>query len=146
MSVTPNMNKSLSEIFDIELTQTDKPLAEIAMDAKVDDIDSLEKQREYVKSNLIKLIEKGTSALDNMLTIANSTENAKDFTVVSDLIKTLIATNVTLLDSEVAHKPKNVGAQDKQDSTQVTNNTVFVGSTSELSKYIKEITLKQEKQ
>ena len=136
--ITPNMNKSLSDIFDMELTNTDKPLEELKIAAKVDSIDSLEAQRKYVKSNIISLIEKGVIALDSMTTIANSTEAGKDFTVVSDMIKTLVQTNMTLLDCEVAHKPTAEITQTNNGQVTTNNNTVFVGSTSELSKYLKD--------
>lgn len=134
--MTPNMNKSLSDIFDIELTQTDKSVDELKFEAKAESIDSLETQRVYVKNNLVKLIEKGSTALDKMISIAESTEVGKDFSVVSEMIKTLVATNMTLLESEVVHKIKDI--QPVQPGQITTNNTVFVGSTSELSKYLKE--------
>jgi hypothetical protein len=133
--ITPNTNKSLSDIFDVELTTTDKSIGELAIAAKVESIDSLELQRKYVKDNIITLLEKGSILLDNLTNIANSTEASKDFQVAADLIDTLVKTNMTLLDCEVAHKPK---IDKEQQPGQVTNNTaVFVGSTSELSKYLK---------
>lgn len=133
--ITPNTNKSLSEIFDVELTTTDKSIGELAIAAKVDSIDSLESQRQYIKGNIVTLLEKGSILLDNLTTIANSTEASKDFQVAAELINTLVKTNMTLLDCEVVHKPKIDNAQQPG---QVTNNTaVFVGSTSELSKYLK---------
>lgn len=135
--MTPNINKSLSAIFDVELTSTDKPLEELKIDAKNKSIDSLEAQREYVKANIVELIEKGKTVLDNMSTIANSTEDAKDFTVVTNLIKTLVETNMTLLDCEVAHKPKLELLEAGQEAKQITNNTtVFCGSTSDLAKMV----------
>jgi hypothetical protein len=137
--ITPNMNKSLSDIFDVELTTTDKSVEELKISAKVDNIDSLEKQRDYVKANIISLIEKGMTALDSMTTIANSTEAGKDFDVVTKMIQTLVDTNMTLLESEVIHKPVNNPVLNNGNVGQITNNTaVFVGSTSELSKYLKE--------
>lgn len=138
---TPKLNSSLSQIFDIELTQTDKPLAELKVAAKVDSIDSVERQREYVKANLVELIEKGKVALENLTQIAISTEKSKDFDSMSTMIKTLVDTNMTLLECEIAAvKPQDKSSGTDQPS--VTNNTaVFVGSTSDLSKHIKEVTL-----
>lgn len=131
---TPNVNKSLSGIFDIELATTDKPIAELKIEAKSNSINSLEAQREYVKSNIVSLLEKGKTALDELTAIATSTESYKDFKVVSEMIKVLVDTNMTLLECEVVHKP----AEPTESAAQVTNNTaVFVGSTSELSKYLK---------
>lgn len=138
--MTPNMNKSLSEIFDVELTSTDKTVEELKIEAKKKDIDSLEERRQYVKDNLVELIEKSKTLLDNMSNIANSTEASKDFDVANKIISTLVETNMTLLECEVIHKPveNQLPALTKDNQGQVTNNTaVFVGSTAELSRYLK---------
>jgi len=139
---TPNVNKSLSEIFDVELTDTDKSVEELRIDAKNKDIKSLEDRREYVKKNLVELIEKSKTLLENMSTIANSTEAAKDFEAANRIVQTLVDTNMTLLECEVIHKPvqENLPALNKPSEAQgqITNNTaVFVGSTAELAKYLK---------
>lgn len=136
--MTPNTSKSLSDIFDVELTTTDKSVSELKINAKNDSIDSLEAQREYVKKNIVSLIEKGTTALDEMIEVAKSTEIGKDYKVVSDMVAALVDHNIKLLDTEVAHKPKELSANEGDASQQLTqNNTVFVGSTSELSKFLK---------
>lgn len=136
--ITPKMNTSLSDIFDTELQQTDRPLSEIKADAQAKEIDSLEKQREYVKSNLVKLIERGMNAVSDLNVIANSSEKSRDFEVMSGLIKTLVDTNVELLNLEVAHKPK-LESGPNQEATTINNNTVFVGSTKDLASYLKSV-------
>jgi hypothetical protein len=134
---SPNVNQSLASIFNVELTTTDKTVDDLKIEAKVDSIDTLESQRNYVRENLVRLLEKGAILLDNMTTIANSTESGKDFQAANDILKTLVATNVTLLDCEVAHKPSDVATLNTPGA--VTNNTaVFVGSTSDLSKYLQD--------
>lgn len=131
---TPNVNKALSSIFDVEFTTADTSIEELKIQAKSDSINSLENRREYVKSNIVALLEKGKIVLDELSTIATSTEQSKDFKVVSELIKVLVDTNMTLLECEVIHKP----IDSMESLSQVTNNTaVFVGSTSELSALIK---------
>jgi len=145
MSITPNTNKALSDIFDVELTTTDKSFDELQIAAKADSIDSLETQRKYVKDNIIALLEKGSLLLDNLTNIANSTEASKDFQVAAGIIDTLVKTNMTLLECEVVHKPKLDPATLQNNVGQITNNTaVFVGSTTDLSKYLKESALKIE--
>jgi hypothetical protein len=134
---TPKINQSLSEIFDVELTETDKSSTELAIAAKVKATESLEKQRDYVRTNLVKILEQGMASLENMINIANSTEQGKDFLAVATLIKTLADTNVTLLDCEVAHKPgEEKGTRTKSDSEvggEIIHQTaVFVGSTADL--------------
>ena len=137
--ITPKTQASLSSIFDVELQETDKPLVELEMDAQVAAIDSLEKQREYVKANLVKLIERGMASLSDLNVIANSSEKSRDFEVMSGLIKTLVDTNIELLNVEVAHKPKlDVKVNGSQEATTINNNnTVFVGQTKDLAAYLK---------
>ncbi len=132
---TPMMNKNLSDIFDIELQTTDKSVEEIKAAAQAKDIDSLEKQRNYVKANLVKLIERGMSSLEDLNIIANSSEKSRDYEVMSTLIKTLVDTNIELLNAEVVHKPK-VSMDAKQEAGTINNNTVFVGSTKDLASYL----------
>ncbi len=136
MMTTPKMESSLSNIFDIELQMTDKSLTELAEAAKVADIDSLEKQRDYVKSNLVKLIERGMNAVSDLNVIANSTEKSRDFEVLGGLIKTLVETNVELLNVEVVHKPK-LDLKGSQEATTINNTAVFVGQTKDLAAYLK---------
>jgi hypothetical protein len=135
-----NMNRKLSEVFDIELTNTDKSIEELKISAKVDDIDSLEKQREYVKKNLVALIEKGNTLFDNVSAVATSSEEAKDFEAATKIMKTLVDTNMTLLDCEVVHKPNVINTETDNSNTS-SENIVFSGSTNDLSKYIKSLAI-----
>lgn len=137
---TPKMNTALSTIFDLDLQEVNpnSSIAEIKAEAVAAEIISLESQREYVKANLVKLIERGMTAVADLNTIANSTEKSRDFEVMSGLIKTLVETNVELLNVEVAHKPKiGPGTQGGQEATTINNNTVFVGQTKDLAAYLK---------
>ena len=139
---TPRIDKSLSELFNVELTATDKTVETLQLEAKQEGLSSLEKQRQYVLNNLVEMIENGKKLLSNMTTIANSTEQGKDFEIASKLISTIVDTNVTLLDCEVAHAKPAPGDAKSTEQGQVTNNTaVFVGTTSELAKYIKQTTI-----
>lgn len=139
--MTPNMSKTLSEILgvDLDLTTTDKTHTELKIIATNEATDSLESQREYVKKNIVSLIEKGVAALDEMLAVAKSTEVGKDYKVASDMIAALVDHNITLLDAEVAHKPKidKEEISEKSLANITTNNTVFVGSTTDLGKHLR---------
>ena len=137
---TPKTENSLSKIFDIELQEVNpnRSITELQDEAKAKDIDSLEKQRDYVKSNLVKIIERGMTAMSDLNTIANSTEKSRDFEVMSTLMKTLVETNVELLNVEVAHKPKiAMAGTGQQEAGTINNNTVFVGQTKDLAEYLK---------
>lgn len=137
---TPKVESSLSNIFNVELQEADpnRSIVELQAEAQAKAIDSLEAQRDYVKGNLVKLIERGMTAVSDLNTIANSTEKSRDFEVMSALIKTLVETNVELLNVEVAHKPKiGIPGTSDQSATTINNNTVFVGQTKDLAAYLK---------
>lgn len=131
------MEKSLSDLFSVELTHTDKTIDELKLVATIEKVDSLETQREYVKKNLISLIEVGMKDLESISRIANSTESAKDFMAMTELLRTLVNTNMTLLESEVVHKPKleNTNTNSNKSPEQITNNTaVFFGTTADFNR------------
>ena len=137
---TPKVESSLSSIFNVELQEVDpnRSVTELKDAAKAAEIDSLEAQRKYVKDNLVKIIERGMTAMSDLNTIANSTEKSRDFEVMSTLMKTLVETNVELLNVEVAHKPKiNAPGSAGQEATTINNNTVFVGQTKDLAAYLR---------
>jgi len=136
---TPKVQAALSSIFDVELQEVNpnSSVAELKANAVAAEIVALESQREYVKANLVKLIERGMIAVGDLNTIANSTEKSRDFEVMSGLIKTLVETNVELLNVEVAHKPKPGVQPGSQEATTINNNTVFVGQTKDLAAYLR---------
>jgi len=135
--MTNRVDNALNEIFDIELTQTDKSASELAIIAQQKDIDSLEKQREYVKNNIVGLIEKGKSALENLASIAASTEKGRDYEVLLTGLKTLVEMNKDLLDVEVVHKkPQDLPQAGQTASTINNQQNVFVGSTAELQEFL----------
>jgi hypothetical protein len=93
------------------------------------------------RNNLHKLLNQGQDALYHALEIAKQSEHPRAFEVVGNLMKQLADTNEQLLAlSERKQKldtPKN---GEPSTGKQVTNNNaIFVGSTSELSKMIKDM-------
>ena len=90
----------------------------------------------YARENYYNLMEKGHEALDELLEIAKSTEHArKNFEVASQLIKNLGDTNEKLMNLQ---KTKKEVLRDKnaQGPTSV-NNNLYVGSTADLLKMLK---------
>lgn len=93
------------------------------------------KDYEYARNNLYNIIEKGQNALDDIIDIAKQSESARAFEVVTNLIKTMTDANKDLLSLAKAQKEleKDSDTPDKQ----ITNNNLFVGSSTELLKMIK---------
>lgn len=90
---------------------------------------------EYARRNMYDILEKGSTALEDMLDIARQSESARAFEVVTNLIKTLAETNKDLL--ELAKKDKELNKVEEGPDKVVTNNNLFVGSSAELLKMIK---------
>ena len=93
------------------------------------------------RNNLHKLLNQGQDALYHALEIAKQSEHPRAFEVVGNLMKQLADTNEQLLAlSERKQKLDAPKQQEGQPNKQVTNNNaIFVGSTSELSKMIKDM-------
>ena len=91
---------------------------------------------EYARQNLYDIIEKGNDALEHIVDIAKQSESARAFEVVTNLIKTMAETNKDLL--ALAKTKKDLEKDDSLPDRQVTNNNLFVGSSAELLKMIKD--------
>ena len=91
---------------------------------------------EYARQNLYDIIEKGNDALEHIVDIAKQSESARAFEVVTNLIKTMAETNKDLLN--LAKVKKDLEKDDRIPDKQVTNNNLFVGSSAELLKMIKD--------
>ena len=88
---------------------------------------------QYARENLYNLIEKGQDGLEELLEIAKQSEHPRAFEVVQQTIGQLTTTNKELLN---LHKTKK-DIKAERGPTNVTN-ALFVGSTAELQKLLKE--------
>ena len=92
---------------------------------------------EYARQNMYDIIEKGQSALEDIVDIARQSESPRAFEVVTNLIKTLADANKDLMD--LAKKNKELTKPDaSNEGNKTVNNNLFVGSSSELLKMIKD--------
>ena len=90
---------------------------------------------QYARENLYNLIERGQDGLEELLEIAKQSQHPRAFEVVGQMIDKLANTNKELLN---LHKTKkDIQAEKTSGPTNVTN-ALFVGSTSDLSKILKE--------
>lgn len=96
--------------------------------------DDIQNDYEYARENLRDTISHAKLALDELSNIASVTESPRAFEVYAQLTKTIVDANKDLL--ELQAKLKRV--RENQSTQQVTNNSLFVGSTQDLLKLIKE--------
>ena len=97
--------------------------------------DDVDKDYEYTRSNLYSLIEKGQESLNGIMELAGESASPRAYEVAGQIIKSVADTTDKLM--ELQKKVKEID-EDKGKPTQVTNNAVFVGSTSDLSKMLKQ--------
>lgn len=91
---------------------------------------------EYARGSMIGIIEKGNEALSDMLNVAQQSQQPRAYEVVATLLKTIADTNKDLL--ELQKKHKDIENMDGPQTPQTINNNLFVGSTAELQKLIKQ--------
>lgn len=90
---------------------------------------------EYTRGNLYSLIEKGQEALNGILEVAEGSQHARSYEVAGQLIKNVGDTTDKLIDLQT--KMKELNKEEKAKGPSTVNNALFVGSTSELSKLLK---------
>mgnify|MGYP003342941631 FL=1 len=114
-------DSKLNEVFDV----VPMPKAEVVLTP----LDDEEKDLQNVRKINYELIEKAKDALDNLIDFAKASESPRAYEVVANLIKTTsdVAKNISDMSSKT-HKPET------QNNTQ---NNIFVGSTAELQKLLK---------
>lgn len=135
-----NLHDNMNEILGIEgeLIEADKPELPNSIPVKAEgQSKDIQSDYEYARSNLYSVIEKGSYALDSLLDLAKASEHPRAFEVVSQLTKTLVDANKDLLD--IQKKVKDLKTeQEVRAEKEVTNNNLFVGSTADLLKMIKD--------
>tara|TARA_A100000172_G_scaffold27040_1_gene15879 strand:- start:257 stop:709 length:453 start_codon:yes stop_codon:yes gene_type:complete len=94
------------------------------------------KDYSYTRGNLYSLIEKGQEAINGIMEVAGETASPRAYEVAGQLIKSVADTTDKLLDLQ--KKVKEVDEDTNKTTNNVTNNALFVGSTSELSKMLKQ--------
>lgn len=122
-----------SEVVDTEVTEVTTELESVPQKHSV--VDDIKKDYEYTRGNLYSIIEKGQEAINNVLELAQETDTPRAYEVVGQLIKNVSDATDKLIDLQKKIKDLDEVKQQKG-PTNVTN-ALFVGSTAELSKMLK---------
>ena len=105
--------------------------------------DDIDKDYDYTRANLYSLIEKGQESLNGILELAGESASPRAYEVAGQIIKSVADTTDKLM--ELQKKVKDIDEDKDKGPSNVTNNALFVGSTSELSKMLKQGLLDNEK-
>ena len=95
------------------------------------------KDYEYSRGQFYSLIEKGQEAVDGILDVAQQSDSPRAYEVAGNLIKNVGDTADKLMDVHKKLDELEGGSGSKNLPGNVTNNTMFVGSTAELAKFLK---------
>jgi len=131
--------ENLNDIFNVsgEIVKSQEPEIIEEVIENIDPIksDDIEKDYEYTRGNLYSLIEKGQEAINGALELAQETESPRAYEVFGQLIKNVSDTTDKLINLQ--QKMKELEDTGKSLPPTTVNNTLFVGSTAELSKMLK---------
>jgi hypothetical protein len=89
---------------------------------------------DYSRSTYYELIDKGKESLELMIEVARESEHPRAFEVLSGMIKNISDVNDKLM--ELNKKTKDI-TQEKDEPKAITNNNVFIGSTTDLQRLLK---------
>ena len=139
------MTKGLDDAFNIagELVETET--VGIAAEQKPDRLtkDDITKDYEYTRGNLYSIIEKGQEAINGILELAQESEMPRAYEVAGQLVKSVSDATDKLMDLQ--KKLKEVEEETVQKGPNTVNNALFVGSTNELAKMLKDAAKAQNK-
>ena len=142
MSTYDSIDEALNTTSSIEVSTTPEGGRIEKQDSLKNVTDDIDKDYEYTRANLYSLIEKGQESLNGIMELAGESASPRAYEVAGQIIKSVADTTDKLM--ELQKKVKEID-EDKDKPTQVTNNALFVGSTSELSKMLKDGLLKDDK-
>lgn len=124
-------NEKISDALNIEFTPEEttsivKPVPEKEFTDLTGDFNS-------ARQNISSLIDTGMTALDGILKVATESDSPRAYEVLSNMIRTLSEMNKDLMD--IHEKMSNTESK-KITVKNTTNNSIYVGSTSDLQNLI----------
>lgn len=102
-----------------------------------DDLTHIEKDYEYSRDQLYTLIEKGQKTIDGIIDVAKSSDHPRAYEVAFQGMKHLADMTDKLIDLQKKIKSIEDGPSVQKGPSTI-NNTMFVGSTAELQKFLKQ--------
>ncbi len=133
------MEKNMEDIFN--LPSDTKPMVEVLKDSRdlIEKFDAqdqdIDADYQYARDNLRSMINAAQQSIEDLSSIASTSESPRAYEVLSTLIKTIVDANKDLLELQ---RKVQLLKQEGDSKPQNVTNALFVGSTSELQKLIKQ--------
>jgi hypothetical protein len=137
MATMTKKDEKLNEVFDVEPNSVE---IERSNQKKIEQIrnssEDIRKDYEYTRGNLYSIIEKGQEAINGILELAQESEMPRAYEVAGQLIKNVSDATDKLMDLQ--KKLKDVNEEKEAKGPTTVNNALFVGSTADLQKMLKQ--------
>jgi hypothetical protein len=144
MKMTKKFDK-LNETFNVdgEIVPFEAESVSEKIEKYASDANDIKKDYEYARGNLYSLVEKGQEAINGILELAQESEMPRAYEVAGQLIKNTSEIAEKLM---ALHKIKKDVEEDAPKGPTTVNNALFVGSTTELAKLLKQQSQNQSEQ
>ena len=131
-----SLEENMEDMLDIEVSETPEGGCAKRKDQLRDVTEDREKDYEYTRAELYRLIDQGQEAVQGALEVAQESGHPRAYEVATNAMKQVADMTDKLMDLQ--KKVKDLD-EDKKGPSKVTNNAMFVGSTSELQKMLKQM-------
>ena len=131
-----SLEENMEDMLDIEVSDTPEGGSAKRKDKIRDVSEDRDKDYEYTRGELYRLIDQGQEAVQGALEVAQESGHPRAFEVATNAMKQVADMTDKLMDLQ--KKVKDLD-EEKKGPKSVTNNAMFVGSTSELQKMLKQM-------
>ena len=135
MNDKKTVDEKLSEALDVEFKTEEEPKKLIPKPVREIEVDAIDSEKDYwlVRKNMKELIKQGEDAIDGILNVAVQGDAPRAYEVAAQMIKTVAEVNKDLID---LHKKVKEINQEEININNTTNQSIYVGSTSDLQDLI----------
>lgn len=137
-----DLNKTFDVAGEIVESVKDVDIKKSITTTDVVDKSDVRKDYEYTRGNLYSIIKKGQEAINGILELAQESDMPRAYEVAGQLIKSVSDATDKLMDLQ--KKLKDIEEDIQKGPTNVTN-ALFVGSTADLTKMLKDMQKSQNK-
>jgi len=131
-----SLEENMEDILNVEVSDTPEGGCAKRKDQIRDVSEDRDKDYEYTRGELYRLIDQGQEAVQGALEVAQESGHPRAFEVATNAMKQVADMTDKLMDLQ--KKVKDLD-EEKKGPSKVTNNAMFVGSTSELQKMLKQM-------
>ena len=131
-----SLEENMEDMLDIEVSDTPEGGCAKRKDQLRDVSEDRDKDYEYTRGELYSLIDQGQEAVRGALEVAQESGHPRAYEVATNAMKQVADMTDKLMDLQ--KKVKDLD-EDKKGPSKVTNNAMFVGSTAELQKMLKQM-------